>query len=155
MNLYIMIKSMLGIVSVCLAAAYVQAGEPTYGSPDFKPSPERPVNFRGAPCGGYPGASIALAMPKIAWRVEPGQGCGAPLVVGDKLFVLSAPNALLCLDKKTGKELWRRTRHAGDLDPKTSISALFDSVMDEVGKLQRLSEACYAEKDEAATDRKP
>lgn len=50
----------------------------------------------------------------IAWQVElPGYGQSAPLVVGDKVLLTAVEgpeketNLVVCLDRKTGAELWR------------------------------------------------
>lgn len=53
--------------------------------------------------------------PKLAWKADlGGVGYGGPAVVGDKLFILAAEDAAegkqefaLCLDTKTGKQVWR------------------------------------------------
>jgi outer membrane protein assembly factor BamB len=123
-------------------AAVATAVEPVpYGHADFLPTPERPANFRGDPCGGYPGATIPAAFSaqtNCRWKVEPGEGCGAVVVVGQRLYVQAAPNALVCLDAATGKELWRRTQHAEGLAA-DSQDALFDSQMDRVGEYHRVS----------------
>lgn len=37
-----------------------------------------------------------------------GQGVGAPVIVGDKLYLLSEPNDLICLNKADGRVLWLR-----------------------------------------------
>ncbi|MCX5671432.1 MAG: PQQ-binding-like beta-propeller repeat protein, partial [Planctomycetota bacterium] len=54
----------------------------------------------------------------IAWRtplpgVAPafyggGTGVGAPVIVGDRLYLLSEPNDLICINKTDGKVLWVR-----------------------------------------------
>src|SRR4051812_35166597 len=52
----------------------------------------------------------------IRWAVElPGWGTSSPVVYGDRVFVTSQAEQdgrktllTLCLDRKTGKELWRR-----------------------------------------------
>jgi outer membrane protein assembly factor BamB len=54
----------------------------------------------------------------IAWRtplpgVHPafyggGGGVGSPVIVGDRLYLLSEPNDLICLDKTSGRILWIR-----------------------------------------------
>ena len=50
----------------------------------------------------------------IAWKVElPGQGQSSAVNWGNKLFLTAASEGggtrtLLCLDKETGKTLWRR-----------------------------------------------
>ncbi len=37
-----------------------------------------------------------------------GMGAGAPVIVGDKMFLLSEPHDLICLSKADGKVLWSR-----------------------------------------------
>src|SRR5919201_336252 len=50
----------------------------------------------------------------IAWKVEvPGKGHSSPIVWGDRIFLTTAlekeqQRVLLCLDGRSGKELWRR-----------------------------------------------
>ncbi len=131
------------LFAAVVLVAIVDAGEaPLHGSADFLPTPESPSNFRGDPRGGYPGASIPTefsAEKNLGWKAEPGQGCGAVVVVGKRLFVQAAPNALVCLDAASGKELWRRTHHAETLDPK-SQEAVFDGVMDSLGEYHRLGQ---------------
>jgi len=55
----------------------------------------------------------------IAWRTPlpgvhggfygAGTGVGAPVIVGDRLYLLSEPHDLICLQKTDGKVLWVRT----------------------------------------------
>jgi len=60
----------------------------------------------------------------IAWGVEiPGTGHSSPIVLGKKIFVTSAvedteERLLLCLDRDSGKELWRRTVITSPLERK-------------------------------------
>ena len=55
----------------------------------------------------------------IAWKVAmPGPSAGSPIIVGNKVFVSSTdPKAeellALCLDRRSGKELWRRVVGTG------------------------------------------
>ena len=50
----------------------------------------------------------------IAWKVEvPGVGYASPMVLGDAVFLVTCDEKtkeriLLCLDRRTGRELWRR-----------------------------------------------
>ncbi len=53
------------------------------------------------------------------WRVEVGEGYATPLVAGDRIFQHArqqGEEVLWCLDRKTGKALWRQTT-AVDFDP--------------------------------------
>ena len=100
------------------------------------------IAFRGDSTGNFAGAcppSTFSADSNLAWKAEVGQGCGTAIVVGDRLWVQTAPNALICLDKATGKELWRRTHHAGTLAPSIP-AAVFDAAMDDVGAYHVLAQ---------------
>ena len=50
----------------------------------------------------------------IAWKVEvPGVGYASPVILGDAVFLVTCDEKtkeriLLCLDRRTGRELWRR-----------------------------------------------
>jgi outer membrane protein assembly factor BamB len=51
----------------------------------------------------------------VVWKTElPDRSNALPLVVGDRLFVVAEPDELLCLDKRTGKILWRRFHGLAD-----------------------------------------
>ncbi len=47
-------------LSICAIPATVPAGEVLLGSPDFKPTPERPIGWRGDGSGRYPAAEPPL-----------------------------------------------------------------------------------------------
>lgn len=58
----------------------------------------------------FPGPHLSYATKNIPWvRTMPGPSFAMPLMVGDKLFVTSEPNDLICLDKTSGKVLWMRS----------------------------------------------
>jgi outer membrane protein assembly factor BamB len=65
------------------------------------------------------GLPASLGPGSVAWTTPlPGKAGSTPVVVGDKVFVTS-PDAeknllLLCLERREGKELWRRTVGVGD-----------------------------------------
>jgi outer membrane protein assembly factor BamB len=45
----------------------------------------------------------------VLWKVElPGASYGAPIVVGENVYVASDPGELLCIRRKDGKVLWRK-----------------------------------------------
>ncbi len=58
----------------------------------------------------------------VAWKVAiPGRGHGSPTIVGSRIFLATADRgtqtqALLCLDRKTGKTLWQTVVHRGPLE---------------------------------------
>jgi outer membrane protein assembly factor BamB len=60
----------------------------------------------------------------VAWKVElPGPGNATPVVWQDRIFLPQSldadghQRALLCLDRNTGKELWRQVVHYPDKEP--------------------------------------
>ena len=54
----------------------------------------------------------------ILWAAElPERTASGPIIVGDRIFTTAEPDELLCLDKKTGKILWRRTNSYYDAIP--------------------------------------
>ena len=91
-------------------------------------------NWRGP---NHNGSTTASGLPvkfskteNIAWRVPmPGPSAATPIVLGDKVFVSSTdPKAkellALCLDRRTGKELWRRVVGAGyQLDNRSNYAS--------------------------------
>src|SRR5688572_28881829 len=83
------------------------------GHPDFYPSHDRPVGWRGDGTGAWPGATVvktwnAATGANIAWKTPmPGPSFSQPIVVGDKVFTLADPNWLVCLHARDGKVLWR------------------------------------------------
>ena len=107
------------------------------GHPDFYPSPRRPIGWRGDGNGAFPGATLAVdrfgdgrmqtASVKdkkgktrsvlyavgdslnIAWKHPlPGFTMSQPIIVGDRVIQTCEPRTVLCLELKTGKELWRQ-----------------------------------------------
>jgi outer membrane protein assembly factor BamB len=58
-----------------------------------------------------------------------GTGCGSPVIVGDRIYLLSEPHDLICLRKEDGKLLWLRT------------SGFFDAIAEEDRKKPAYAEA--------------
>jgi hypothetical protein len=60
----------------------------------------------------------------VVWKIPlPGRGHSSATVVGSQVFITSAEEdkellAVFCLDRKTGKVLWRTNVHEGGLDKK-------------------------------------
>ena len=43
----------------------------------------------------------------IAWMSElPNRSNATPIVAGDRIFVMSEPDELVCIDARTGRKLW-------------------------------------------------
>jgi outer membrane protein assembly factor BamB len=74
---------------------------------------EAPVGWRNDGTGRFPDASPPAEWSKeknVLWKVAlPGPSYGAPIVVGDHLFVVSDPAELLCVRRSDGKVLWKKT----------------------------------------------
>jgi outer membrane protein assembly factor BamB len=88
------------------------------GSPEYFPSAERPVGWRGDGTGHYPGATPPTTWGRtpagektnIVWETKlPCYSWATPIIVGEKIFVRSDPYDLICLNKKDGKILWIRS----------------------------------------------
>jgi len=98
-----------------LLAGVAAAAEVPLGHPDFRPSPEHPVGYRGDWTGRYPGATPPLEWSfeyNVLWKTTVGKGESSPIVVGERLFILSDGVRLACLDKADGRVLWQREHHA-------------------------------------------
>ncbi len=60
----------------------------------------------------------------IAWMTKlPERTNACPLVVGDRIFTPAEPDELMCLDKATGKILWRRLNTLYDATPEAERAA--------------------------------
>jgi hypothetical protein len=60
----------------------------------------------------------------ILWMAElPERTNASPIIVGDRIFTPAEPDELLCLDKKTGKVLWRRINSLYDATPEKDRAA--------------------------------
>jgi outer membrane protein assembly factor BamB len=84
------------------------------GHPDFVPTPARPVGWRGDGTGIYPGATPVAdwdltSKRNVVWQTRmPFFSAAGPIVVGDRVFTTGEPDLLICVDARTGKELWRQ-----------------------------------------------
>ncbi len=60
----------------------------------------------------------------ILWETPlPDHSHGAPIIVGDRVFVTSEPDELICIDKHTGKILWIATNNYYDATPQAERDA--------------------------------
>jgi outer membrane protein assembly factor BamB len=112
------------LIAVCAADKAWPAPPPSngpLGSLTFRPTPERPIGWRGDGTGNYPGATpptvwevrqndAATSVKGVLWRAAlPAIGVSSPIIVGEKIFLTSEVSDLVCLDKKTGRVLWIRS----------------------------------------------
>lgn len=78
---------------------------------------EPSVGWRGDGTGQYPTADPVAkwsAKENILWKAEVGTGSSSPIVVGGRVFLTSEPDLLICLEAKSGKELWRKAHKITD-----------------------------------------
>lgn len=65
----------------------------------------------------------------VLWKAPvPGRGHGSAIVVGDQVFLAAAEpdrqvQSVLCLDRKTGKQLWQAEVHKGNFETKGNAKA--------------------------------
>jgi outer membrane protein assembly factor BamB len=95
-----------------LALSALLAGEVPYGHRDFVPTPERPVGFRADGSGAWPGATPVSSWDSatgknIVWKTPlPGPSYSTPIVVGRRVYAMSDPQILTCVDAGDGRILW-------------------------------------------------
>jgi outer membrane protein assembly factor BamB len=76
----------------------------------------------------------------IAWKVElPGRGHASPIVWGDRVFVVGCDletkeRLLLCLDRETGRTLWRKSVLRAPLERKHALNSFASSTPATDGK---------------------
>lgn len=99
----------------CIAAGWVAAH-------DAKPTPAPWSAWRGHDGRGIWAGPVPVRWSKsenITWQAKvPGRGHASPVIWNDQLFIVTADPAsqeqlLLCFDRPSGKELWRRSVHQG------------------------------------------
>lgn len=77
-------------------------------------APEAVYNWRGDGLGRYPDATPPLewdgeTKKNILWRVKVGSNpFSSPAIAGGKVFVISKPAQLVCVDAETGRLLWEQ-----------------------------------------------
>lgn len=85
------------------------------------PPPPVPFGWRGDGSGRYPAATPPLewsATKNVKWSAAVGSGYSSPILAGNRVLVASEPSLLLCLDRATGKTLWKLETKPSDLpDP--------------------------------------
>ena len=80
---------------------------------------ERVIAYRNGGSGAYPDADPPLEWSvhkNVKWHWQPEcpmleTTISTPIIVGDRVFTLARPMTLVCIDKNTGEELWRREKH--------------------------------------------
>ncbi|MEZ5365107.1 MAG: PQQ-binding-like beta-propeller repeat protein [Bryobacterales bacterium] len=62
----------------------------------------------------------------MVWKAALPEGKSSPVVVGDRIFLTAAEGddlLTICLDRESGKELWRRSVRAGREDYRNELNA--------------------------------
>jgi outer membrane protein assembly factor BamB len=69
----------------------------------------------------------------VAWKVElPGEGHASPTIFGNRIFVVTClpeekERALISLDRRTGKQLWKKTVVTSPLESKHTLNSFASS----------------------------
>jgi outer membrane protein assembly factor BamB len=99
-----------------------KAGPPS-GVAEGLPSSERPAGWRGDGSGQYRSAQPVTrwsATENVLWKSEVGAGHSSPVVVEQRLLITSEPDVVICLDTRTGRELWRKAHALAGLSPEAA-----------------------------------
>jgi len=128
---------------------------PLLGAPEFMPTPERSVGWRGDGSGIYPGARPPLEWAEgtgmnMRWRVQlplysNGSGASQPIVIKNRIYLTvnpkehtQAPDDVYGLDAATGKILWIRALtsfDAASAEDRTQVKNTVEPWLQELGKL--------------------
>src|SRR5262249_3251293 len=78
------------------------------------------VGWRGDGNGLFPEARPPLAWSgpaagNVRWKTEVGSGMSSPVVVGERVLVTAEPDLLVCVNKGSGKVLWKQSTRFTDL----------------------------------------
>lgn len=78
-----------------------------------------PVGWRTDGTGRYPDAKPPInwsATEKVVWKTPlPAWSNASPVIVGDRIFICSEPDTLLCLSATDGKILWQKSNSYEDI----------------------------------------
>ncbi len=67
----------------------------------------------------------------VIWEAKVGSGFASPIVIKDRVFVLSEPNIITCINKVDGKVLWKNIVSEKDLPPE--VAKNFKTIIAEYG----------------------
>lgn len=104
-----------------LLTAIAAGSDVPLGHPDFQPTPQRPIGWRGDGSGVFPAATPPVEWDgdsglNLKWKADlPWWGCGSPVVAHGKVVLGVEPHTLLAYDSDTGKLLWHNARDQFDV----------------------------------------
>jgi len=110
-----------------------------HGSPRSEPAPLPPTfGYRRDGSGRFPESTPVASWDiasgsNILWRAPLFWGKAQPVIAGHRIFVTEEPQLLTCLDKTTGRVLWRREADVFDFTNTTAraqSSALRDAALE-------------------------
>ena len=112
---------------------------------------ERVVGWRGDGTGHYPDATPPTVWyqkangdsTNILWKTKlPCYTWSTPIIVGDRIFTLSEPYDLICLNKMTGKILWIRSHppFVGVTAEEKKTNTAFQEVEPLMAELQKVND---------------
>ena len=120
----------LGILGLTVSSIG-EANEPgsTAGKHDFKFTSEDWPWWRGPQRNGEASADQSPPLKwseteNVVWKTPiPGRGHGSPILVGDRIFLLTAEHdrehqSVICLHRKSGEQIWKTDLHKGGLNLK-------------------------------------
>jgi outer membrane protein assembly factor BamB len=96
------------------------------GSPDYRPTPERPFGWRGDGSGQFPGATPPtewLAKKNVRWATVVGSSYSSPILTDRFVIVTAEPNLVVCLNRADGTVQWKIKVQAADLPDAKSQKA--------------------------------
>jgi outer membrane protein assembly factor BamB len=108
---------MRSLVLIALLCATGPSPAPL-GSPEYRPTPERPFGWRGDGTGRFPGATPVTEWSptkNVRWSAKVGRSYSSPVVTDKLVIVTSEPNLVIAVDRTSGRELWKVAVTPADL----------------------------------------
>ncbi len=112
--------------AVTVTALSAETNNAPLGSPNFRPTLQRPFGWRGDGSGRFPGATPVTewsVTKNVRWATVVGRSYSCPIVTDKFVFVTSEPNLLICLERTGGKVLWKAEIKPTDLTDENSRKA--------------------------------
>jgi outer membrane protein assembly factor BamB len=115
-----------------------------------------PIGWRSDGTGSYPGAAppTEWGEKSVVWKTQlPGKSYGSPVLVGDRLFVVSDPAELLCVSAADGKVLWQRSQSLEEIlgaETAKTVTAEFHRLKAEQDRLRRERDRAKDDKERKA-----